>query len=351
MLIDFKLGQTSIVLRIKLLDSSVTTGAGKTGLTISSTGLIISTIADNEATATTYTQAGSTIETITTLGTYAAPTATKCRFKEVDATNHKGIYELQIADARFAVASAKHLVVSISGVTGVAECDFVVPLRRLDPYDAVRAGLTAFPNVASGSAGALLVDGTGTAAIANSAGQVLLQAGTGTGQVSMSAGVVAANVTQNAGSAITAAAGRQEVNVSHFGGTAGTFATGIPAANAVQWRGVQPNNLVSGRVDTTVGATQAGSIVAATFAADAVDANALAATGTAEIAAAIKALIIETNSSITLGQAMSVMLSALAGVTSSGGNTLKDPSGTATRITATIDGSNNRTAMSLTPSA
>jgi hypothetical protein len=114
MLHAFKNGQTSIVLRVKLLDSSSTTGAGLTGLTSASASLIISTIADNEATATAYTQAGSTIESITTLGTFAAPTATKCRFKEVDATNHKGIYEFQFADARFAVSSAKSLLVSVA---------------------------------------------------------------------------------------------------------------------------------------------------------------------------------------------------------------------------------------------
>lgn len=130
-----------MVLRVKLRDSSVTTGAGLTGLTSASTGLVISTIADNEASATAYTVAGSTIETITTLGTYAAPTATKCRFKEVDATNHPGLYELQIADARFAVASAKSLTISLSGATNLAQCDVVVPLRTVNPY-AADGGLT-----------------------------------------------------------------------------------------------------------------------------------------------------------------------------------------------------------------
>src|SRR5580765_7286319 len=95
----YKNGQGSIILRGKLRDT--TTGNGKTALTSASAGLIISTIADNEATATAYTQAGSTIESITTLGTFAAPTATKCRFKELDSTNHKGIYEIQIANARW----------------------------------------------------------------------------------------------------------------------------------------------------------------------------------------------------------------------------------------------------------
>ena len=143
MLIGYKRGQGSIVLRVKILNSSVSTGAGLTGLTSASSGLIISTIADNESTATAYTVAGSTIEGITTLGTYAAPTATKCRFKEVDATNHKGVYEIQIADARYAVASAKSLLVSVSGATNAAETDVVIPLRDLDPYTSADAAVWA----------------------------------------------------------------------------------------------------------------------------------------------------------------------------------------------------------------
>lgn len=182
-LISYKRGQGSVILRVKIRNSSVSTGAGLTGLTFSSSGLIISTIADNEATATAYTAGGSTIETITTLGTYAAPTATKCRFKEVDSTNHKGVYEIQIADARFAVSSAKSLLVSISGATNAAECDAVIPLQDLDPYDAVRAGLTALPNVASGSAGAIITSGTGTAQLSVSSGLVTLAGVTHTGAV------------------------------------------------------------------------------------------------------------------------------------------------------------------------
>jgi len=143
MLIGYKRGQGSIVLRVKILNSSVSTGAGLTGLTSASSGLIISTIADNESTATAYTVAGSTIEGITTLGTYAAPTATKCRFKEVDATNHKGVYEIQLADARYAVSSAKSLLVSVSGATNAAETDVVIPLRDLDPYVSADAAVWA----------------------------------------------------------------------------------------------------------------------------------------------------------------------------------------------------------------
>lgn len=201
MLIGFKRGQGSIVIRVKILNSSVTTGAGLTGLTFSSSGLIISTIADNESSATAYTVAGSTIETITTLGTFAAPTATKCRFKEVDSTNHKGIYEIQIADARYAVSSAKSILVSISGATNAAETDVVIPLRDLDPYDSVRAGLTALPNTACTTNASLITAGTGTSQLSVSSGQVILQAGTGTGQLDFTSGVLKSNLTQIAGTA------------------------------------------------------------------------------------------------------------------------------------------------------
>ena len=138
MLISYTRGQASVVVRVKILDSSVTTGAGLTGLAFGTAGLIIGTIADNEATTTAYTQAGGLIETVAALGTYAAPTATKCRFREVDATNHPGVYEIHLANARYAVASAKSLLVSVLGAADCAETDAVIPLLDLDPYSAMK---------------------------------------------------------------------------------------------------------------------------------------------------------------------------------------------------------------------
>jgi hypothetical protein len=46
-----------------------------------------------------------------------------------------------------------------------------------------------------------------------------------------------ANVVQNAGTNITASAGRQEVNATHFGGTAGTFSGGRPEVNVTHISG------------------------------------------------------------------------------------------------------------------
>ena len=149
----------SNIIRLKITDS--TTGNGKTGLTSASSGLIIGTIADNEATSTAYTAAGSTTETITTLGTYAAPTATKARFKEVDATNHKGLYEIQLANARFSVANATNLIVSVSGVSGTLDSDCSISLVHplTDVSTAVLAKVPAAPSACAVPGTATLGEG------------------------------------------------------------------------------------------------------------------------------------------------------------------------------------------------
>jgi hypothetical protein len=132
-------GVTGLVIRIKLLDSSQSFPKGLTGLTSASAGLNISAIADTEASTTSYTQGGSTIQTIATLGTYAAPSTSNCRFKEVDATNHPGVYEMQFANARFSVSGARSLLVSISGAVNLVQCDFVVQLTTFDLNSSVNA--------------------------------------------------------------------------------------------------------------------------------------------------------------------------------------------------------------------
>ena len=109
---NYKDGTSSVILRVRVSDTSSTIGGGKTGVAHDSSGLYISAIADNEPTTTSYASSGSTIESITTLGTYAAPTSGKCRFKEVDSTYHPGIYEIQLANTRFNTG-ARSLIVSV----------------------------------------------------------------------------------------------------------------------------------------------------------------------------------------------------------------------------------------------
>jgi hypothetical protein len=168
----FKLGVTGVTCRVFILDTTSTTGAGKTGLAYNSGGLIISTIASNEAGATAYTTTN--LDTITTIGTTggAAPATGKAGFKEIDSTNHPGMYEIQIADARFAVSNARSLVITVSGMTGAAIVNCEYQLSGMDLQDGVHGGMSALPNVASGSAGAIPTTGTGSNQIAVSGGAV-----------------------------------------------------------------------------------------------------------------------------------------------------------------------------------
>ncbi len=136
---QYEHGSTSNIVRVSLKHS--TTGQGLTGLDNSSAGLIISTITDNESAVTVYTVAAGNVETITTIGTYAAPTASKCRFKAVDGTNHPGVYEIQLADARFAVVGAERLYISVTGAANLLGTDKEIELVDFATVAEIQDGL------------------------------------------------------------------------------------------------------------------------------------------------------------------------------------------------------------------
>jgi hypothetical protein len=365
MLIGYKRGQGSIVLRIKILNSSVATGAGLTGLSSASSGLIISTIADNEATATAYTVAASNVETITTIGTYAAPSSGKCRFREVDATNHKGVYEIQLADARYSVSNAKSLLVSVLGATNAAETDVVIPLRDLDPFDAVRAGLTALPNVASGSAGAIITSGTGTAQLSVASGLVTV----GTNNDKTGYSLTQAFPANFASLGINASGHISRVTLVDTTTTNTDMRGTDGAALASSWTstraGYLDSVLLAANSNRTVQVTgsqhvaadlhesQPESIHATTFDAGSIDAAALATDAAAEIAGAVLTTAMTesyraTNAAPTLAQAAFELLAhmgeaSIAGTT----KTLKKIDGT-TAKTFTLDSSTAPTSITET---
>ncbi len=134
MLITYRNGQGGVILRIKIADKTRDDGGGLPGLDHTTAGLVISTIADNESTSTAYRSATSTLETIATLGTYQAPTDGKCRFREVDPVNHRGVYEVQLSDARFSVNGAKSILIAIYGAANAMDCDALIPLTIWNPY-------------------------------------------------------------------------------------------------------------------------------------------------------------------------------------------------------------------------
>ena len=103
--------------------------------------------------------------------------------------------------------------------------------------------------------------------------------------------------------------------------------------------------------DKTGYTVAAGGIPVGAFAAGAITDAATAVDAETAIANAVKAIVVESQGSYTLQQALSIILSVVAGITADGGATIKTPNGVATRVTATVNGSNERTAMSVSPSA
>lgn len=109
----------------------------------------------------------------------------------------------------------------------------------------------------------------------------------------------------------------------------------------------------AGELDTSSGKVSLvdGSIAAATFAAGAIDAAALAADAGTELAAAVLAATVESEGTVTLAQALRLMLAVLTGETTVSGATytVLTHNGNATRVTFTLNASKERTAVTLNP--
>lgn len=138
-----KKGTTSKKVRFFIADSSVTTGAGKTGLVYNTASLVAYYIRD-----------GDSNETAITLATATLGTWTSGGFILVDDTNMPGLVELGIPDAVLATG-ANHVEIMLKGAANMSPVNISIELVSYDPNDAVRAGLTALPNVAFGATGGL----------------------------------------------------------------------------------------------------------------------------------------------------------------------------------------------------
>jgi hypothetical protein len=132
---------------------------------------------------------------------------------QVDSTNMPGLYYLELTAGE--VDTLGTIYISFK-TAATAQWHGVAHVVAYDPYDSVRAGLTALPNAAAEAAGGLYTRGTGA------------------GQINQSAN------------------GQVDVNVE-------------------QWRDSAPNVLVSGRVDASVGAMAADALTASALATSAVD--------------------------------------------------------------------------------
>jgi hypothetical protein len=339
-----KAGTTDVSVVIRIIDSA--DGTPETGVVFNTSGIDLE-----------YRREGAASTDITEATLAALTTAhTDGGFLHIG----NGYYRLDLPDA--ACASGVTGVLVHGTVTGMVVIGCYIQLVAFDPFDTVRLGLTAMPNAAAEASGGLYTRGSGAGQINQQAnGRIdvnvhaisedttaadnceLMFDGTG-----YAGGTAKLGVDVVAISGDTTAADNAEADYDGTGYAGGTIVKG---ANVTQWKGSAPADLISTRVDVSVGAMQSGVITATATAADCIDASALATDAVTEIVNAIKAAVVETEGSYTVQQVLSLVLAALAGETTDGGNTLQTPNGGATRIAATVNGSNERTAMTLTPSA
>lgn len=229
-------GTTSYLTDIFIQNNSLTTGAGLTGLVFNTASLTAYYHRSNSATATAISLATMTAGTWATAG-----------FVEVDATNMPGVYQIGIPNAALA-SGAGNVSILLKGATNMAPVVLEIELTGTDNQDAVHGGMTALPNAAATASGGLPTIGTG-------AGQIAITVN----------GMVDSNVVDWKGSTAPAMTGDA---YARLGAPAGASVS----ADVAAVKAVLPAALVGGRMDSSIGAVANGAIVAASFAAGALDA-------------------------------------------------------------------------------
>lgn len=153
-------GATSQSITIFIQDSSSTTGAGKTGLVAANLTLYYTF---------TGTNAGSVVQSLSDLAAVNSAFSAG-GIKEIDATNMKGFYRLDLPNAALAAGKGNTVAFMIqdSGAHNVTPTPFEIELTGVDNQDGVRMGMTALPNAAAAANGGLpTVDATNSVKIQN----------------------------------------------------------------------------------------------------------------------------------------------------------------------------------------
>lgn len=167
MKIIIKKGATSVLVRVFFQDTTSTTGAGLTGLTASSAGLVCYRARDDDG------NVGGT-QVVLSAGTRG--TWSSGGFVEKDATNMPGLYEFGVDNAGLA-AGTLTVDYSFKGATNLAQNLMEVQLVAYDPQDAVHLGLSALPNTAVTTNGSLITSGSSTDQLLVSSGKIAVATG------------------------------------------------------------------------------------------------------------------------------------------------------------------------------
>ena len=285
--LDINAGTTSKTIDVLIYDSASTSGAGKTGLVYNTAGLTWYYHRDNSATAVPVTMATMTVGTWATGG-----------FKEVDASNMPGVYQLGIPDAAIA-SGAKYVTMILKGASGMVPCALEIQLDQADMVGRQTVDST-YPATSIGKRLSALGDPDGTA-----------QAG--------------------ASSTITLAVTASNVD-DYYTGQFIALATGTGSGQVRV-------------ISDYVGATKVATVSKAW------KTNPDATTGYVLVPAGSPLdAICEDQGSYTAQQILSIVLAAVAGESPSNG-TFKTPNGSATRIAGAVTSGGVRSTITLTPSA
>jgi len=246
----------STILQVFIQNSSLTTGAGLTGLVYNTTSLVAYYHKDTDTTATA-------ISLVTmTVGTY-----TSGGFKEIDATNMPGWYQFCPPNAAINT-TGKSVAFMLKGATNMAPCvcELQIPVA-LDVEQAYNLGADSLPSAAAPAAAGGLPTADSSNRIAGNAGNVAGSVGSVTaavtpsggsvGSVTGSVGSVTAAVTPSGGSvgSVTGSVGSVTGNV---GGSVASVTGNVGGSVASVTGSV---GSVTGAVDSVTGAV--GSVTGA----------------------------------------------------------------------------------------
>lgn len=234
-------GSTDVTIDVFIQDSSVTTGAGKTGLAYN-TGSLVCYYREGA----TDTAHALSLVTQTVGGAH-----TDGGFVEIDATNMPGLYRLDLSDT-IVSGTNPYVIVMLKGAANMAPCVVEIELVKVDMFDNVRAGLTALPNAAAAATGGLFVRGTGAGAINQATN-----------------GMIDVNLVRIADAAVSTSTAQLGVNAVQAGGTA--WESGAVTAGSIATGAITNAKFAAGAID------------AAAIATNAIDADAVATDAVTEI--------------------------------------------------------------------
>jgi hypothetical protein len=301
--------KTSQLMTVFLQDSSSATGAGLTGLAWDTAGLTVYYFRSDGTAAVQVTPLANM-----TLGTWVSG-----GFKKVDDTNMPGLYQFGIPNAALA-ANATEVTLCFRGATNLMPRHVKIPLRS---FDQTATGVTVATNgITSGS----IQDGALTSA--KFANDGTAQAG-GSTSITLAAGA-ASGTDYYANKVVEIVAGTgagQNRLITAYNGTS--------KVATVDRAWVTNPDATSQYLLTAQGPAYVHSMSAAQLTA---------------FQSSVWTKVVEAEGGYTAQQALDLIFAASVGRSSSSGTIFSTPNNNATRVTATVDGSNNRTAITLNPS-